>query len=42
MASRHLDARSAFERLRAAARSRRRQVADLAAGLLQGESLDRT
>ena len=40
MASDDVDARSAFERLRAAARSRRRQVSDLAAGVLAGESLD--
>jgi transcriptional regulator with GAF, ATPase, and Fis domain len=42
MASDDVDARSAFERLRSAARSRRRQVSDLAAGLLEGESLDQS
>jgi hypothetical protein len=41
MASGDVDARSAFERLRSVARSRRRQVVDLAAALLEGESLDR-
>lgn len=40
MASGGEDARSAFERLRRAARSSRRQVADLAAGLLAGEPID--
>jgi GAF domain-containing protein len=40
MASGEGDARTAFERLRASARRRRRQVADVAAGLLEGESLD--
>jgi GAF domain-containing protein len=40
MASGEDDARSAFERLRRAARHSRRHVSDLAAGLLEGESLD--
>jgi hypothetical protein len=40
MASGEADARAAFERLRAAARRRRRHVADLAADLLAGDSLD--
>lgn len=40
MASGEGDARAAFERLRQAARRSRRHVADLAAGLLEGESLD--
>jgi GAF domain-containing protein len=40
MAAGDEDARSAFERLRRAARRSRRHVADLAAGLLEGESLD--
>jgi hypothetical protein len=40
MASEGEDARSAFERLRRAARSSRRQVADLAARLLAGEPID--
>lgn len=40
MASGEADARSAFERLRRAARRSRRHVADLAAELLEGESLD--
>ena len=39
MASGGDDARTAFERLRRAARSSRRHVADLAAGLLEGESI---
>ena len=42
MAEGDVDAHSAFERLRSAARSRRRQVSDLAAGLLEGEPLDRS
>jgi hypothetical protein len=40
MASGQEDARSAFERLRRAARRSRRHVSELAAELLQGESLD--
>jgi hypothetical protein len=40
MASGGDDARNAFERLRRAARSSRRQVADLAARLLAGEPID--
>jgi hypothetical protein len=40
MASGEADARTAFERLRRAARSSRRHVSDLAVGLLEGESLD--
>jgi hypothetical protein len=40
MASGGGDARSAFERLRRAARSSRRQVSDLAARLLAGEPID--
>jgi hypothetical protein len=40
MASGEGDARASFERLRQAARRSRRHVADLAAGLLEGESLD--
>jgi AmiR/NasT family two-component response regulator len=40
MASGEGDARSAFERLRQSARRSRRHVADLAAGLLEGEPLD--
>jgi hypothetical protein len=40
MASEGGDARSAFERLRRAARSSRRQVAELAARLLAGEPID--
>ena len=40
MATGQDDARSAFERLRRAARRSRRHVADVAAGLLAGEPLD--